>query len=366
MPEEISMESSSTIFQAMSLLNKITMKRQGRGFAIVVDGDGKLLGTITDGDIRRAFLSGVTPESSIQGVYRKSPIVVPQGTDAGYILQLMRINAIIDIPVVDAEGRVLYVECLEGDINKAQPKLVAVIMAGGEGLRLRPLTESRPKPMLLVAGKPILQIIIESLRNFGFKRIIVSIRYLGHIIEEYFRDGSDFGVKINYIREEKPLGTAGSLSIIPEEDRPDNPFIVVNGDIMTALNFKAFRDFHIATNYDLTLCGQPYEVRIPFGYPIITGDVVSDFQEKPMFVHLVNAGIYCMMPEIFQEIPENERFDMPDLIKKIIASGKRVGVFPLRERLHEIGRHRSYVAAEEFYKNHLLPQYTEDDVSETA
>jgi NDP-sugar pyrophosphorylase family protein len=135
---------------------------------------------------------------------------------------------------------------------------------------------------------------------------------------------------------------------------------------MTALNFKAFRDFHIATNYDLTICGQPYEVQIPFGYPIITGDVVSDFQEKPMFVHLVNAGIYCIMPEMIDEIPTNARFDMPDLIKKIIGSGKRVGVFPLRERLHEIGRHRSYVAAEEFYKNHLMPQCLEADARETA
>jgi NDP-sugar pyrophosphorylase family protein len=174
------------------------------------------------------------------------------------------------------------------------------------------------------------------------------------MIEDHFGDGSDFGIRIDYIREPKPLGTAGSLGIIPDEMIPDGPFLVVNGDLLTTLNYRAFRDFHIAANYDFTLCGRPYEVQIPFGYPIINGDVITEFREKPKFVHLVNSGIYCLAPELIDYVPKNEYFDMPDLIRKVIEKGKRAGVFPLREKFHEIGRHESYKAAEEFYKNYFM------------
>jgi len=218
---------------------------------------------------------------------------------------------------------------------------------------LRPLTEKLPKPMLTVGEKPILRIIIESLKNVGIRKILINIRYLGDIIQDYFKDGSDFNVQIDYIQEPHPMGTAGSLGLIPERLKPQSPFLVINGDLLTTLNFKSFRDFHSAARFDFTLCGRPYKVQVPFGYPVIEGDIVTEFKEKPTFTHLVNSGIYCLSPELIKYVAPNEYMDMPDLIKAAIENGKRVGVFPLREKFHEIGRPESYSAAEKFYADHF-------------
>ncbi len=149
------------------------------------------------------------------------------------------------------------------------------------------------------------------------------------------------------------MGTAGSLGIIPDAQKPQAPFLVVNGDLLTALNFRAFYDFHVAAGYDFTLCGRPYHVRVPFGYPVVEGDVVTAFQEKPTFTHLVNSGIYCLSPDIIEEVPPGEYMDMPDLIRRAIETGRRVGVFPLREEFHEIGRPESFEKAEAFYAEHF-------------
>jgi NDP-sugar pyrophosphorylase family protein len=232
-------------------------------------------------------------------------------------------------------------------------KPVAIIMAGGEGLRLRPFTENTPKPMLKVGNKPILQIIVEMLKSFGYYDIIINIRYLGNIITDFFQDGKQFGVNINYIKEPKTMGTAGSIGLIPEVLKPKSPFLVVNGDILTLLNFKSFRDFHIAAGYDFTLCGRPYQHQIPFGYPVTKGELVIDFQEKPVFDFFVNSGIYCISPELIEKVSGNEYLDMPDLIRAAIDDNKRVGIFPLREEFHEIGRPESYSAAEQFYTKYL-------------
>jgi NDP-sugar pyrophosphorylase family protein len=264
------------------------------------------------------------------------------------------------MPVVDEGGKVVYVLCLN-EFNDDTDELVAVVMAGGEGQRLKPLTDKIPKPMLKVGDKPILQIILESLRNSGFKRIVLNIRYLGHIIEDYFQDGSAFNLDIKYIHEPKPLGTAGGLGLIPEELRPNSPFLIINGDLLTTLNFEAFREFHIAAKYDFTLCGRPYEVQVPFGYPVINGDLVTEFREKPSFIHLVNSGIYCVAPDLIDEVPSREYFDMPDLIRKAIERKRRVGVFPLREKFHEIGRQESYEDAEEFYQNHFCQKDVQNE-----
>jgi len=243
---------------------------------------------------------------------------------------------------------------MEKEDIRVETKPLAIIMAGGEGMGLRPLTENLPKPMLKIGGKPVLQILIESLRDAGFRNVIINIRYLGEIIKDYFRDGTDFNIAINYIQETKPMGTAGSLGLIPVDLRPTVPFLVVNGDLLTTLNFRRFRDFHIAGKYVFTLCARPYSVQIPFGYPIIEGDIVTAFREKPVFTHHVNSGIYCISPEVLDKVPVNGFLGMPDLIKAMIKEGKRVGMFPLREAFHEIGRPESFKTAEEFYKIHFL------------
>jgi dTDP-glucose pyrophosphorylase len=329
------------------------INNNSQGIALAVDGDGRLVGTVTDGDIRRGLLRGLALDSPVSEVVNTNALVVPDMFPPEALSGLMRANSVRHMPLVDEVGRVTGLEVLTLGGLRDDDFPVAVLMAGGEGLRLRPLTETVPKPMLKVVGRPLLEIIVTSLRAAGFRRLFINVRYLGHVIEDYFGDGSKWDLEIHYLREPKPLGTAGSLAMIPRELRPKFPLLVINADILTRLNFGVFRDFHIAANYSITLCGRPFEVKIPFGYPVINGDLVTDFKEKPVITHLVNSGIYCLNPELLDEVPENQMFDMPELIRKACTSGLRVGVFPLREPFHEIGRVESYEAAGEFYRRHF-------------
>ena len=329
------------------------INRNEVGIALAVGVSGELLGTITDGDVRRALLRGVALENSISEVLNPNAFVVPETFTAESIAGFMRANHVRHMPLVDEAGHVTGLEVLATSIFKEQDAPVAVLMAGGEGVRLRPLTDTTPKPMLKVAGRPLLEIVLTSLQDVGFRRVFMNVRYLGYMIEDYFGDGSKWGVEIHYLREPHPLGTAGGLSMIPRELRPANAFVVINADILTRLNFAVFREFHLAGEYGITLCCRPYEVRIPFGYPVINGDLVADFKEKPIVTHLVNSGIYCLDPDLLDEIPANQMFDMPDLVRRACRSGRRVGVFPLREPFHEIGRVESYTAAEDFYQRHF-------------
>jgi dTDP-glucose pyrophosphorylase len=328
-------------------------ERNMHGIALAVDADGRLVGTITDGDIRRGLLRGLTLDAPVTEVVNRSPLVVPESFTPEAIARLMRANTVRHMPLVDEDGHVTGLEVLTVGFETSDGSPAAVLMAGGEGVRLRPLTDTVPKPMLEIDGRPLLEIIVGALKASGFQRLFINVRYLRHQIEQYFGDGSKWNLQIHYLREPAPLGTAGGLALIPRELRPDSPFLVLNADILTRLNFAILREFHIAASYDITLCGRPYEVRIPFGYPQITGDLVTDFKEKPVITHLVNSGIYCLNPELLDHVPPVQKFDMPDLIRKACALGMRVGVFPLREPFHEIGRVESYEAAGEFYRRHF-------------
>src|SRR5439155_20413293 len=292
------------------------IERNMHGIALAVDGQGRLVGTITDGDIRRGLLRGLTLDSPVTEVVNRAPVVVPESFAPEAIAGLMRANAVRHMPLVDGEGRVTALEVLTAAFETNDGCPAAVLMAGGEGVRLRPLTDTVPKPMLDVGGRPFLEIIVGALKASGFRRLFINVRYLRHVIEQYFGDGSKWNLEIHYLREPAPLGTAGGLALIPRDLRPESPFLVLNADILTRLNFGILREFHIAADYDITLCGRPYEVRIPFGYPQIVGDLVTDFKEKPVITHLVNSGIYCLNPELLDEVPPVEKFDMPDLIRK--------------------------------------------------
>ncbi len=348
-PESVIIRSSYRIIDALKKLNRPGSFSKT---LFVTDNSDKLIGSLTDGDIRRAFINGFTTESTVDEVCQKPPVFAFQNTSDEQIDLLTQGKKIFSLPIIDEQGKITRI-LKTGEDGSEDGEGLAIIMAGGEGMRLRPLTENIPKPMLKVGNKPILQILIESLRDSGYTEILINIRYLSGIITDYFKDGSDFNVKIDYITEPKPMGTAGSLGIIPPELRPDSSFLVINGDLLTTLNFKSFRDFHDTAGYDFTLCGRPYKVKIPFGYPVIEGDIVTAFREKPEFTHFVNSGIYCISPELLDKVPENKYFDMPDLIQVAIENQKRVGVFPLREVFHEVGRPETYENAEEFYNNHL-------------
>src|SRR3989338_282231 len=308
---KITATAATTIREAMAMINN----RAILTMIIVIDEKKTVKGTVTDGDIRRGLLRGLTLDAPIREIMNKNPIVVPYSIGREAMLELMRVNSIFHLPVIDAAGKLMGVEeRLPSLADEAKDELTAILMAGGEGQRLRPLTENTPKPMLEVCGKPILQILIECLRNYGFKKIIIVTGYLGHVIEDYFKDGKDFKINIHYIREPQRLGTAGALGILPKELKPTRPFLVVNGDLMTNLNFRMFRDFHINGNYTFTLCGRPHKVEIPFGYPYVEGDLVTRFQEKPLFTYLVNSGIYSLSPELLNYVPVNKFFNMTELI----------------------------------------------------
>jgi len=357
-PKQLMIRPIDKIIEAMKKLNELG-KNYSNNTLLVMDEENRLVGTLNDGDIRRALLKGFSMDTSAVEICKKHPIVAPENISELSMIELLKVNKIRILPLVNTEGIVVGVKRLDGKIGEST--IDAVIMAGGKGTRLLPLTKNVPKPMLEIGEKPILQIIIELLKNYGVYKINISVNYLSDIIKDYFLDGSDFGVKINYLEESYPMGTAGSLSLLDLKNRPLFPFIVINADLLTTLNFRVFRDFHLAAEYDLTIAGYPYEVHLPFGCPIIEGDIVVDFKEKPTFSHLINSGIYCLAPDIIDRIPENKYTDMPELINSLIRSKKRVGVFPLKEALHEMGSHESYKKAEDFYFSHFGGASKNDD-----
>ncbi len=326
------------------------------GVVLVVDTNGLLLGTATDGDIRRALLLGPDLDSPVKDAMNSNPIVAPETLPDSALLTLMRANTIRHLPLVDGEGPVVAMGYLEVAPVSGVDCWTAIVMAGGEGQRLRPLTETIPKPMLPVGGRPVLEILLDSLRVSGFGRVLISVGYLRSVIQDHFGDGSQYGLEVEYLVEEEPLGTAGALGLISQDRRPATPFLVVNGDLLTSLSFAAFRDFHIAADYDLTLCCRPYEIQVPYGYPVVEGDLVTSFREKPTFHYLVNSGIYCLSPELLDRVPQATAYNMNDLIDTLCeAKACRVGVFPLREPFHEIGQLEAYDDAEKFYSAHVSP-----------
>ncbi|MEE2754758.1 MAG: nucleotidyltransferase family protein [Candidatus Latescibacterota bacterium] len=351
--DSVSVSPVTSIREVMEGLNQ-----SQKGLALVLSEDSRLLGTVTDGDIRRALLAGLDLDSPVQDSMQTEPTVAPDGLDEAALLNLMRANGVRHLPIVNGAGRVVALQYL--DLTESSPGTVsAVVMAGGEGLRLRPLTEDVPKPMLPVGDRPILQILIDCLKLAGVTRVFLSVGYLKEQIQEYFGDGEALGLDVHYLVESKPCGTAGALSLIPKELRPESPFLVINGDLITRLNFGAFRDFHIAAGYDFTLCCRPYEVKIPFGYPVIDEDRVVEFKEKPTFHYLVNSGIYCLSESLFDMLPARATYNMTDLIQEACSGDRRVGVFPLREPFHEIGREESYRDAEAFFAQHFVDDSTD-------
>ena len=226
--------------------------------------------------------------------------------------------------------------------------MIAVIMAGGEGIRCRPLTATTPKPMLKVGGVPLLEILLGQLVRAGCERVFLNVRYLSEQIVSYFGNGAGFNVDVQYLREPAPYGTAGGLSLIPRELRPTEPFLVVNGDLLTPIDFAAFYGFHRAKGRALSLVGRTHAIAVPYGFPVTQGDQVVSFEEKPMFLITVNSGIYCLEPGLLDVI--EPPCDMPTVIRWACPN---VSLFPLTVPYHEIGTPASYAHAEAFYQEHM-------------
>lgn len=322
----------------------------GRGIALVVDPKQRLLGTITDGDIRRAILADVSldaPASKLLARKANSPyakpITAPVGTDRARLLSLMRQHSVRQIPLLDDEGRVADLITLDELVPDQTLPLQAVIMAGGYGMRLRPLTESLPKPMLPVGGRPLMELIIEQLRRAGVRRVNITTHYLSKKIIEHFGDGRDFGIEINYVTEDRPLGTAGALGLL---DPPDEPLLVINGDILTRVDFRAMLDYHRNHHADLTVGVRRYDIQVPYGVLECEGPRVLRMYEKPQLRFVVNAGIYLLDPSVYRYIPSGQRFDMTDLIRRLLEENRRVVSFPVVEYWLDIGRPADYEQAQ--------------------
>lgn len=317
-----------------------TIDRSPAKIALVIDEDRRLVGTVTDGDVRRAILNGAQLTDSVSKVMNSTPRIGRVGEDRAPLIDLMRRNICRHVPIVDEAGRVVALETLQEMVDYGNCENWAVLMAGGLGKRLRPLTEMVPKPMLLVGEQPILEIIIERLRSQGFRRFFVSVNYLGEMIRSHFGDGSKWGVQIEYLTEDKPLGTAGSLTLLPE--RTDKPLIVMNGDILTKIDFRQLLHFHEEHKAQATTCARDYFVDVPFGVIDNDGHRVRGMREKPRHRFLVNAGIYMLQPDVLEFIPPAEFFDMPMLIDTLVERGQHACVFPIREYWIDVGRLEEY------------------------
>ena len=322
---------NSNIKQAIAKLNET-----GLQIVLVLDAKDILLGTVTDGDIRRGLLRGLTLEEPIESVIRSNSLVVPADLSRDQVLQLMRANRLSQLPVVDVSSRVVGLHLWDAIDSKAVRPNLMVIMAGGLGTRLRPHTETCPKPMLPVAGKPMLEHIIDRAKEEGFGHFVITIHYLGQLIEEYFGNGERLGVRIDYLKETTPLGTAGALGLL--NPRPELPFIVTNGDVMSDVKYGELLDFHARHVAVATMAVRLYEWQHPFGVVQTRGLDIIGFEEKPVSRTHINAGIYALNPQALNAIAPNNSYDMPSLFEQLQSEGKRTVAYPMHEPWLDVGR----------------------------
>jgi dTDP-glucose pyrophosphorylase len=306
----------------------------GMQIALVVDAEHRLLGTISDGDVRRGILRGVALDAPASGVMNRAPTTAAPGEDRELLLAMMNARQLHRIPVVDSAGVLLGLETLDELVQPVPRDNIVVLMAGGLGARLRPLTQDCPKPMLMIGNRPILETILLNFIESGFRRFYFCVNYKAEMVIDHFGDGKRWGVDIRYVREREPMGTAGALSLLPES--PQKPLIVMNGDLLTKTNFASLMDFHSSHDAAATMCIREYDYQVPYGVVKLDDHRLVSVEEKPVQRFFVNAGIYVLSPEALAEIPPRQ-FDMPSLFDRLAAKGREVSVFPVREYWLDIG-----------------------------
>lgn len=321
----------STIQQAIIRLNEASLK-----IVLVANEAGELQGTISDGDIRRGLLRGLDLKSAVTDIVHRNPLVVPLEVGRETVMQLMLVNKIQQIPVVNEHHHVVGLYLWEEITTVTTRPNLMVIMAGGLGKRLRPYTESCPKPMLPLAGKPMLEHIIERARAEGFVRFTIAIHYLGHMIEEHFGDGSRLGVQIDYLRENSPLGTAGALGLLLP--CPDRPIVVTNGDVLTDIRYGELLDFHVRHLATATMAIRLHEWQNPFGVVQTEGVDIVGFEEKPVARTHINAGVYVLSPDALHVLSDEGRCDMPMLFMRLQEKAMRTVAYPMHEPWLDVGR----------------------------
>ncbi|OGV46190.1 MAG: hypothetical protein A2X46_12560 [Lentisphaerae bacterium GWF2_57_35] len=309
---------------------------------LVVAEQGALLGTITDGDIRRGILAGIDSAQPVSIIMNRHPITVPLGAPYHEMLDIMRKRSIRHLPVVDNENRPIRLERIESLLDQLTGQ-GAIVMAGGMGTRLRPLTNDTPKPLLPVAGRPILDHILGGLRESGIEDVVISVNYLADRIRDHVGNGQEHRLNVNYIAEKERLGTAGALSLV--RPRPRRPFLVMNGDLLTKMNFAKILQFQNKHRHDIVMCVRKHQFQVPYGVVDIREGCVTGLREKPVLEQFINAGIYVLNPACIDLIPRNRYFDMTDLIQAVLGQGGSIGAFPIIEYWRDIGNPSDLQAA---------------------
>lgn len=336
-----------TIFTALGVLDAAALR-----IALVADTDARLLGVVTDGDIRRGLLRGLALTSPVSEVMRREFVSARPGDSVAELLRIMREHDVQQVPLIDGQGRVTGLRRFSEIMGTPARSNWAVIMAGGLGTRLRPLTDTCPKPLLPVGGRPVIETIIEQLMRSGFRNFYISVNYLAEKIINHLGDGTRFGARFEYLREHDRLGTAGALSLIPII--PDQPFVVTNGDILTRLNFGAMLDFHNLNGACGTMGVREYQYQVPYGVIHTEGGRLVDIQEKPTQHHFVNGGIYVFSPEVLEFVPRDTYLDMPGLFTELTRKGKSAAVFPIIDYWSDIGSPEDLRKAEQEYAEVFL------------
>jgi len=330
--EKILLKPENTIHEALEIINSEALR-----IALVVDDKRKLLGVVTDGDIRRGLLKNLPLTARIDLVMNDSPITAYKTATRNQLNDLLEKHSILSIPLIEGDC-VVGLETIKSINNKKDRANPVFIMAGGFGTRLRPLTDNCPKPMLKVGDKPILEILLNSFISSGFTNFYISTHFMPEIIRKHFGDGSSFGANIVYVHEDNPLGTGGALGLLPETLSKELPLIMINGDILTNVDYGKLIDFHKNNAADMTVCVREYNYQVPYGVIKGEGNKIVSVVEKPIQSFFVNAGIYVISPRIFKSIPKNYRIDMPTLMEREMDQKGSVLMFPIHEYWLDIGR----------------------------
>ena len=341
---QIILSSKNNLVDAIKVINEYPEK-----LALICE-DKKLIGVVTDGDIRRALLGHLSLETELSQIMCDKPITANVGDSAQHMAMIMRQHKIQALPIVDEAQTVVGVETyMQATQTRSKQKSPVFLMAGGFGTRLRPLTKSCPKPLLKVGPRPLLESIILSFIEHGFEEFYISLHYLAEQVREYFGSGEKWGVKIKYVEESTPLGTAGALSLIEEDLH--TPIIVMNGDLLTKVDFKALLEFHESTGSAATMCVREYSMQVPYGVIKMDGSRMLSIHEKPEHHYFVNAGIYVLSDTLVNSLIPGTKVDMPDLLAGQVDGGNLVSTFPLHEYWLDIGRVGDFERAQqEFFE----------------
>ena len=340
--DEIKINQNASIKEALEVIDKGAIK-----VAVVLSDDGLLLGMLNDGDIRRALLKGMSLGDSIAGIINKHPVVANINDTKERILELANEKKLHQIPII-SNGKLIGIQDIREFLTPKNKPNKVILMVGGLGTRLRPLTNDVPKPMLDVGNKPILHTIVENFAKYGYTDIIMCVNYKSEIIKEYFGNGDKFGVKIEYVLESQRMGTAGALSLLKE--RPKDDFFVMNGDLLTNVNFEYLHEYHKDSNALASICIRKYEMQVPYGVVNVRANKVTSIEEKPTQSFFVSAGIYMFSPIVLDFIPKGVFYDMPTLFSELLKHDFPIHPFPIREYWLDIGRMDEYRRANDEYE----------------